>query len=231
MGMFEKERGYIIMGMKKNISEFLGTMLLVLVGTGTVVVGNQDPLTIALSFGLTVMMMAYAVGGISGGHFNPAVTLAMVINKRISIKDALQYVLSQFLGAVIGSSIIYLFVKDMGLEKGMMGQNDLGSLSAMSGILIEIIVTFIFVFVILMITSNKYNVGNIAPVVIGLTLTMLIVLTLNTTGGSLNPARSLGPAIYAHGTALSNYWVFLIGPLVGAAIAAVFANYLDSEEK
>lgn len=218
------------MEMKKNVSEFLGTMLLVFIGTGAVVMGNIDPLTIALAFGLTVTVMAYAVGGISGGHFNPAVTLAMLMNKRIDVKGAIQYVLSQFLGAIVGSSLIFLFVNHLGLDKGSMGQNDLAVISPMMGLLFEAIITFIFVFIILMVTSKSFNVGNLAPIVIGLALSILIVVALSVTGGSLNPARSFGPAIFAGGTALSNFWVFLVGPLVGAAIAAVFAKFLGSED-
>lgn len=206
-------------------------MLLVFIGTGAVVMGNADPLTIGLAFGLTVTMMAYAVGGISGGHFNPAVTLAMLINKRIDVKNAIQYMASQFIGAVVGSGLVFLFVNDLGLDTNSMGQNDLTIISPLMAILFEAILTFIFIFVILMVTSKKFNSGIIIPVVIGLTLAVLIVVALNVTGGSFNPARSFGPAIFAGGTALTNYWVFLVGPMIGGAAAAVFAKCLGSEDK
>lgn len=176
-------------------------------------------------------MMAYAVGGISGGHFNPAVTLAMLINKRIDLKNAGLYVVAQFLGAVVGSLILFIFVTHLGFDKGSMGQNDLTHISPMMGVIFEAILTFIFIFVILMVTSKQFDAGNVAPVVIGLTLAMLIIVALNVTGGSLNPARSFGPAISVGGTALSNYWVFLVGPLVGGALAAACAKFLGSESK
>lgn len=219
------------MEIKKLISEFLGTFLLVLIGTGAVVSGELSPLTIGLAFGLTVMMMAFAVGGISGGHFNPAVTLAMVLNKRIDIPLAIKYVGAQFLGALGGSTLVALLVKSASLDKGSLGQNDLTNISPMLGLAIEMVITFIFVFVILMVTSKQSSAASMAPIVIGLTLAILVVVALGWTGGSLNPVRSFGPALYVGGTALSNYWVFLVGPLLGATGASFAAKYLGSEEK
>ena len=220
--------------MRKYVAEFIGTFALVLFGTGAVVIaGSGDTpnsaLGIGLAFGLTVTVMAYAVGGISGGHFNPAVTLGMVINKRIESKDAIFYIIAQFLGSLVASAVLGVFTNGLGLASDSYGQTDFGS-SVGLAIFTEILTTCLFVFVILMVTSKKYGVGNFAPLAIGVTLSLLIVLALNITGASLNPARSFGPAIFAGGSALTHYWVYLVSPLIGAAIAAFLAKYMGSEE-
>ena len=185
--------------MRKYFAEFIGTFVLVFLGTGTVAIANTGEtaigyLGIGLAFGLAVTIMACAVGGVSGGHFNPVVSLAMMINKRLD------------------------------------GQTDFPNITAGEAFLFEAIITFLFVFVILMVTSEKYGNAALAPVAIGLALAFLIIVALNLTGGSLNPARSFGPAVFAGGTALSHYWVYLLAPLVGAAIAAVAAKLMGSEE-
>lgn len=182
-----------------------------------------------MAFGLTVTVMAYAVGGISGGHFNPAVTLGMVIIKRIESKDAIFYIIAQFLGWLVASAVLGVFINGLGLANDSYGQTDFGG-SVGLAIFTEILTTCLFVFVILMVTSKTYGVGNFAPLAIGVTLSLLIVLALNITGASLNPARSFGPAIFAGGSALTHYWVYLVSPLIGAAIAAFLAKYMGSEE-
>lgn len=228
--------------MRKYFAEFIGTFVLVFLGTGTVAIANTGEtaigyLGIGLSFGLAVTIMACAVGGVSGGHFNPAVSLAMMINKRLAIKDGVAYVISQFVGALAASAVLSIFIKALNLPKDGFGQTDFPNITAGEAFLFEAIITFLFVFVILMVTSEKYgNAGlapiaiGLAPIAIGLALAFLIIVALNLTGGSLNPARSFGPAVFAGGSALSHYWVYLLAPLVGAAIAAVAAKFMGSEE-
>lgn len=221
--------------MRKYFAEFIGTFVLVFLGTGTVVIANTGKtaigyLGIGLAFGLAVTIMACAVGGVSGGHFNPAVSLAMMINKRLEIKDGIAYVIFQFIGALAASAILSIFTKALNLPKDNLGQTDFPNITSGEAFLFELFITFLFVFVILMVTSEKYGNISLAPIVIGLSLTLLIIVALNLTGGSLNPARSFGPAIFAGGSALSNYWVYLLAPLFGAAFAAVIAKLMGSEE-
>ncbi len=216
--------------MRKYFAEFFGTFMLVFLGTGAVVIGQGDTLTIGLSFGLAITIMAYSVGGVSGGHFNPAVTLAMVLNGRTPVKDAIYYVISQFLGATAASAILSIFISALKLPKDGFGQTDFPNISAGTAFLVEVLVTFLFIFVILMVTSKKYGNGQMAPIAIGLVLSFLIIVALNLTGGSLNPARSFGPAIFARGTALTHYWVYLVAPLVGGVLAAIVGKIMGSEE-
>lgn len=217
--------------MKKYFAEFLGTFMLVFLGTGTVVIAGGDTLAIGLGFGLAITIMAYAVGGVSGGQFNPAVTLAMMINKRTSVKDGIIYWVSQFLGAIAASGFLSIFIKALDLPSDGFGQTDFPDISAGTAFLFEAVITFLFIFVILMVTSKKYGNSTMAPVAIGLVLSFLIIVALNLTGGSLNPARSFGPAIFAGGSALSHYWVYLCAPLVGAVVAAICGKLMGSEEE
>ena len=222
--------------MRKYCAEFIGTFVLVFLGTGTVAIANTGDtaigyLGIGLAFGMAVTIMACAVGGVSGGHFNPAVTLSMVLNKRLDVKYAGFYVVAQFLGATAASAVLSIFIKALGLPSDGFGQTDFANITAGQAFLYEAIVTFLFVFIILMVTSAKYGNATLAPIAIGLALAFLAIVSLNLTGGSLNPARSFGPAIFAGGTALSHYWVYLLAPLVGAAVAAFAAQFMGSEEK
>lgn len=216
--------------MRKYVAEFLGTFVLVLLGTGTVVIAEGDTLAIGLAFGLAITIMASAVGNVSGGQFNPAVTLAMVINGRTMVKDAIFYVVAQFLGAIAASGFLSLFIHELGLASDGFGQTDFPNISAASAFLFEAVITFIFVFVILMVTSKKFGNPTMAPFAIGLVLGFLIIVALNLTGGSLNPARSFGPALFAGGSALSHYWVYLLAPLVGSCLAAFCGKFMGSEE-
>ncbi|AEV94493.1 MIP/aquaporin family protein [Pediococcus claussenii] len=216
--------------MRKYISEIIGTFVLVFVGTATVTIAKGDVLAIGLAFGLAVTIMAYSVGAISGGHFNPAVTLGMFINKRISASDAIYYVVSQFIGAILASAVVKFLLSSMNAPTNNLGQTDFPIISAGAAFFVETLITFLFVFVILLVTSNKYGNANFAGLIIGLTLGFMIIVALNLTGGSLNPARSFGPAIFVGGKALSHYWVYLLAPLVGSAIAAYTAKFLGSEE-
>lgn len=221
--------------MRNYFAEFIGTFVLVFVGTSVVTVGNPTAsplgtLGIALAFGLAVTVMAYAVGGVSGGHFNPAVTLAMVINRRLNAREGLFYVISQFIGAIVASGVLSIFVRALKLPVHQLGQTDFPKIGAGTAFLVEVLVTFLFVFVIVMVTSQRFGNAQLAPLAIGLTLALMIIATINLTGASLNPARSFGPAIIAGGSALSHYWLYLIAPLVGGAIAS-FAGILMGAEQ
>lgn len=217
---------------RKYFGEFIGTFMLVFVGTGTVVVGQADPLTIGLAFGLTITAMDYAVGhgGMSDGHFNPAVTIAMAINERVDVKNGLFYILSQFLGATCASACIGVIGKALKVPAGSYGQTDFPNINAGMAFAFEALISFLFIFVILMVTSKKYGSKTMGSVSIGITLSFLIIVALNLTGGSLNPARSFGPAIFAGGTALSHYWVYLCAPVVGGVLAAFIARFMGSEQ-
>ena len=221
--------------MRKYFAEFIGTFVLIFIGTGTIAIANTGStavgyLGIAFAFGLAVTVMAYAVGGISGGHFNPAVSLAMMINQRLEIKDGLFYIVSQFLGATVASLVVKDLVSSLKLPTSNLGQTDFPNISAGNAFFVETLVTFLFIFVILMVTSNKFGTPTLAPLAIGVTLAILVIVTLNLTGGSLNPARSFGPAILVGGSALSHYWVYFLAPLVGGAIAAFVGQFMGSEE-
>ncbi|GAB5059020.1 aquaporin [Pediococcus ethanolidurans] len=174
--------------------------------------------------------MAYSVGAISGGHFNPAVSLAMLLNKRLSLKDFVGYVISQFIGAIVASAIVFDLVHELGLSTKNLGQTDFPNISVGGAFITETLVTFLFILVILLVTSNKWGNANFAGLVIGITLALMIIVALNLTGGSLNPARSFGPALFAGGSAMSHYWLYLVAPLVGAVLAAGVGNYMGSEE-
>ncbi|WP_054677146.1 MIP/aquaporin family protein [Lacticaseibacillus sharpeae] len=217
--------------MKKLTAEFMGTFLLVFLGTGAVVLAKGDALTIALGFGLAITISAYAFGGISGGHFNPAVTTAMLINKRIAGSDALGYIIAQFAGATVASAIAKWFIGAAGMSTANLAQTDFPKLSAGSAFAVEAVVTFLFLMVILSVTSSKYGNSQFAGLAIGVSLALLIMFALNLTGGSLNPARSFGPAIFAGGSALSHLWVYILAPEVGAIVAAFAAKYLLGSEE
>ncbi|KRM11972.1 aquaporin [Paucilactobacillus suebicus] len=215
--------------MRKYISEFLGTFLLVFLGTSAVVIAKGDALTIGLAFGLAITISAYSFGGISGGHFNPAVTTAMLINRRIGVVDAIFYIISQIIGAICASFFIQVFVKALGYKTTALGQTDFPSINTGTAILVEGLITFLFLMVILNVTSDDHGNSDFAGLVIGITLAFLIILALNLTGGSLNPARSIGPAIFAGGSALSHLWVYIVAPEVGAILAAFCSRLLGSE--
>lgn len=220
--------------MKKYLAEFIGTFILVFLGTGTAVVlggytGGTDTgflgvLAIALAFGLSIVAGAYAIGHISGCHVNPAVSLAVLISGNITVKEFGGYVVAQVLGAFAGSSILAFVVASSTSLEGF-GANGYGELSAVGlnltgALVIEVILTFIFVLAILGVTSSKAT-SHMGGIVIGLTLTLVHIIGIPLTGTSVNPARSLAPAIFAGGDALAQLWVFILAPLVGAALAAI----------
>lgn len=229
---------------KKYIAEFIGTMVLVTLGCGTAMLVGCDAangggyILTALAFGLTIVGMAYCVGNISGCHINPAVSLGVLLSGGMTVRDFVGYVISQCLGALAGSGILAAIfslgnVTDM---TGGFGSNGLSGVddNAFAGIIVEVVLTFIFVMTILGVTSKKANHGSFGGLVIGFTLTLVHILGIGLTGTSVNPARSIGPAIAAaidgNTTPISCIWVFIVGPLIGAALAAVVYRFLESAQ-
>ena len=231
--------------MKKYVAEFIGTMTLVVLGCGTaMLVGCSSEagtgyLLTALAFGLTIVGMAYCVGNISGCHINPAVSLGVLMTGGMSTSDFIGYVVSQCLGALCGSALLAAIFGLGGVtdKTGGFGSNGLGGVngSAIAGLLVEIVLTFIFVMVILGVTSKKAGHGSFGGLIIGWTLVVIHILGIGLTGTSVNPARSLGPALVAlisgNSAPIACLWVFVVGPLAGAALAAVCYKYLESENK
>ncbi len=222
--------------MKKYVAEFIGTMVLVLFGCGVAVVtggaaGVAGVVGISLAFGLAIVAMAYSIGPVSGCHVNPAVSIGLWLCKKLNTKDLIGYVIAQFVGAIAGAGILYLIVTHSNLALAM-GTNGYGTLSAtgismITALIVEIMLTAVFVYVILVVTS-KESTANIAGLVIGLTLVLIHLLGIMLTGTSVNPARSFGPALFMGGEALSQVWVFIVGPIVGAGISAYTYKYLNS---
>lgn len=218
--------------LKKGIAEFIGTFVLVLIGTGTIVLGDGGSglLGIGLAFGLALVAMAYSIGTISGAHVNPAVSLAMYVNKRINLQLLVTYIVAQLAGALAGSLTLKLFLSQSGYELTNLGANVLADgVTLFGGFMIELVLTFIFVLVIL-VSTGKNGDSHFAGLIIGLTLAAMILMGGTTSGASLNPARSFGPAILVGGTALSQLWMYTVSTLLGGALAAVVARFvLDSE--
>lgn len=217
--------------LKKCTAEFIGTFVLVFFACGTAaVVGcsaalGTGYLLTALAFGLVIVAMAYSIGNVSGCHINPAVSIAMLVSGKLSVKDFIAYVIAQFAGATVGAAALMAFV---GKESGL-GANGLYDGDVLKSILIEVILTFVFVIAILGVTSKKEN-GAVAGIVIGLSLTLVHILGISFTGTSVNPARSFGPALFVGGDALSDVWVFIVAPLVGGILAALVYKFLDSKK-
>lgn len=226
--------------MKKYIAEMTGTMVLVLMGCGSAVfAGNLagtvgagvGTIGVALAFGLSVVAMAYAIGGISGCHINPAITLGVYLSGRMKGKDAAMYMVFQVIGAVIGSALLYALIAT-GTHDGptSTGSNSFGEGETAQAFLAEAVFTFIFVLVALGATDPKKGAGSLAGLAIGLTLTLVHIVCIPITGTSVNPARSIGPALFEGGIALSQLWLFIVAPFVGAALSTLVWNYLGKEE-
>ena len=224
--------------MKKYLAEMVGTMVLVLMGCGVAVSLGCNPINnipavvgTAFAFGLAVVAMAYTIGGISGCHINPAITLGCWLSGRMSGKDACGYVCGQVVGAFIGSALLALLTANVPGLDGT-GANDLqANVSVTGGLLAEIIFTCVFVLVVLGATAKTNGAtNNFAGLAIGLSLVLVHLVCIRYTGTSVNPARSLAPAIFEGGTALSNLWIFIVGPLVGAACAAAIWKLIDVKE-
>ena len=229
--------------LKKLIAEFVGTMLLVIFGCGTAVAVNTYvtniygislPFTmilIAAAFGLILMALVYSIGKVSGCHVNPAVTIGCLVDGRISVIEAIEYIVVQILGGIVGAEVIGLI---FGSYKSL-GANGYETLSALPeittmgvAIAIEIILSFVFILTVLSVTSKK---NDNAGVPIGLSLMLVHIMGIPFTGTSVNPARSIGPALFTGGTALSQLWVFIVAPLIGGALAGLFYRFIIDEKK
>lgn len=228
--------------MKKFIAEFIGTCVLVTLGCGTAMLTGCEHwggyIATALAFGLVIVGMAYCIGNISGCHINPAVSLAVFMNKGITLKEFFGYIISQCLGAFAGAGILAAIFGLGGIEDltGGFGSNGLAGVngSIVAGLVVEVVLTFIFVLTILGVTSAKAKHGSFGGLIIGLTLVLVHLFGIGLTGTSVNPARSIGPAIIAAITGNTDpiicVWVFIVGPLVGAVLAALIYKFLEKTE-
>ena len=223
--------------MKKYLAEMFGTMVRVLMGCGVAVslsCNYAEPATVigtAMAFGLSVVAMAYTIGGISGCHINPAITLGVFLSGKMSGKDAVGYMVAQVVGAFIGSTLLYLLTQNAGLIGT--GANDLqdAGVTVVGGLLAEIIFTCVFVLVVLGATSRTNGAtNNFAGLAIGLSLILIHLACIRYTGTSVNPARSIAPAFYAGGSALQHLWIFIVGPFIGACCAAGIWKVIETEK-
>lgn len=225
--------------LKKCIAECLGTFVLVFVACGVAIVSNNLVAT-ALAFGLVIVAMAYSIGNISGCHINPAVSFACAMDKRMSWKEFACYTCAQFVGGFLGAILLYGILKMCGVDAATGGSNfiiggDYDVLKVIASLLLEVVLTFIFVYVILNVTKKDSKVSNIAGIIIGLTLTLVHLIGIALTGTSVNPARSLATALgnaifYQDLTALSQVWIFLVAPIGGSALAALVFALLHKEK-
>ncbi|MBO4467722.1 MAG: aquaporin [Clostridia bacterium] len=217
--------------LKKYLAEFIGTLVLVLFACGAAAVlgcntakADAAYFMTAAAFGLVIVAMAYSIGNISGCHINPAVSIAMFVNGKMKAGDFIGYVIAQFAGATTGAAILWALLG----SKESLGQNGLYKGDAWLSLLVEIILTFVFVLAILGVTSRVEN-SSVAGLVIGLTLTLVHIFGIHFTGTSVNPARSFGPAILSGST--EGLWVFIVAPLIGGVLAALCYRFLDGKGK
>ena len=222
--------------MKKYIAECIGTFVLTLLGCGTAMfLGCNTPAGVvgtAIAFGLTVIAMAYTIGAISGCHINPAITFAVALSGRMTWKDACGYWCGQIIGGILAGAVLMLLASVVSAPDltGGLGSNGVANAGGVGGaLLVECLATFIFVLVVLGSTDAKKGAGNLAGLAIGLTLILVHLVCINLTGTSVNPARSLGPALFAGGDALASVWVFFVGPCAGAVLSALVWKYLGKE--
>lgn len=226
--------------MKKYITEMIGTMVLVLMGCGSAVFAGSmagtvgagvGTIGVALAFGLSVVAMAYAIGGVSGCHINPAITLGVFLSGRMSGKDAGMYMVFQTIGAIIGSAVLYALVST-GAHGGptATGSNSFGEGMMLQAFIAEAVFTFIFVLVVLGSTDEKKGASNLAGLAIGLTLVLVHIVCIPITGTSVNPARSIGPALFQGGEALSQLWLFIVAPFVGAFLSSIVWRIIASDK-
>lgn len=217
--------------MKKYIAEGVGTMLLTLIACGVaVIVGNI--ITSSLAFGLVIVAAAYSIGNVSGCHINPAVSISMVVAGKMEVKECIKYIISQVIGALFGSLLLALCLgsfKELGANSygSMLGTTEVTMWIAL---LVEVILTFIFTTTILGVTDKKEN-GHVTGIVIGLTLVLVHLFGIPFTGTSVNPARSLAPAILQGGEALKQVWVFIVAPVIGAILSGLFYKFVLKETK
>jgi len=224
--------------MKKYIAECLGTFVLTFLGCGTAMfLGCTTPAGVvgtAIAFGLAVVAMAYTIGGISGCHINPAITLGVALSGRMTWKDACGYWCGQIIGGILAGAVLLLVANTVAAQDltGALGSNGVANAGGVWGAcLVEVIATFLFVVVVLGTTDPKTGAGNFAGLAIGLSLILIHLVCINLTGTSVNPARSIGPAIFAGGQALKDVWVFICAPLVGGALAALAWKGIACDKK
>jgi aquaporin Z len=228
---------------KKLSAEFIGTLWLVLGGCGSAVLAAAFPnvgiglLGVSLAFGLTVLTMAYAVGHVSGAHFNPAVTLGLWAGKRFPANEILPYIVAQVLGAIAGAGILFViasgkagFTTAGGFAANGFGDNSPGKYALIACLVTEVVMTFFFLIIILGSTHNRAP-KNFAPIAIGLGLTLIHLISIPVTNTSVNPARSTGPALFVGGWAISELWLFWVAPILGALLAGFFYTWLVSDAK
>jgi aquaporin Z len=223
----------------KYVAELFGTFVLVLVGCGSAVIagGNIGFLGIAFAFGVSVLVMVYTIGPISGCHINPAITISMFVIGKINAKDTLFYVIFQIIGAIIGAGILYIIanghegysVTVNGLGQNGYGIHSPGNYSMISGIVAEVVFTAVFLFVILG-STHKNAPSGFAGIAIGLSLFLIHIVVIPITGTSVNPARSIGPALFVGGDALAQLWVFIVAPIVGGIIGALKWKFFFGKE-
>ncbi|MBQ3204219.1 MAG: MIP family channel protein [Alistipes sp.] len=218
--------------MKKYLAEMVGTMVLVLMGCGSAIFfGCSAPaeiLAVAIAFGLSVVAMAYTIGGISGCHINPAITLGVWLSKRMPAKEALGYMLFQVIGAIIGSAILYALTSTGAYgDATATGANSFDGVEMWQALIAEIVFTFVFVLVVLGATDSEKGAGNLAGLAIGLTLILVHIVCIPITGTSVNPARSIGPALFAGGVALEQLWLFIVAPFAGAILSTLVWKVLS----
>jgi len=227
---------------KKLFAEFIGTFWLVFGGTGSALFAAGYPdlgigfVGVAIAFGLTVLTMVYAVGSISGGHFNPAVSFGLWAGGRFSGKDLIPYVIVQVIGAIAGSAVLYLIAignADFQLSDGFAangyGEHSPGGYTLMSALIAEIVLTFMFIFIIMGATDKLAPIG-FAGLAIGLALTLIHLISIPVTNTSVNPARSTGPALFVGGWALSQLWMFWVAPIVGGLLGGISYKYMFSKD-
>lgn len=225
--------------MKKNLSEFIGTFWLVLGGCGSAMLAASFStvgiglLGVSLAFGLTVLTIAYSLGHISGAHLNPAVTIGLWVGGRIKFKEIIPYIISQILGAIAAAAVLYYIVTGNGSQIGDFaangyGDHSPGNYNLLACLVTEIVMTFMFLLIILGATDDKAPKG-FAGLAIGLALTLIHLISIPVTNTSVNPARSISQAIFVGDWALSQVWLFIVGPIVGAMLAGIVYNYLKSE--
>ncbi len=222
--------------MKKPIAELIGTFTLVLFGCGAAVIAGPGVgattvgvLGIAFAFGLAIVAMAYGIGQISGCHVNPAVSFGVLLAGRMSVADFIQYVIAQCLGAILGVAVLYVIMSgkasgwDGGLGQNGWGPGYLGEYNVVAALVFEIVATFLFLVTILGVTDKgtPIHIAGFAGLAIGLTLAVIHIVGINVTGVSVNPARSLGPALFVGGQALAQLWLFIVAPLIGAGLAGL----------
>lgn len=211
-------------------------MTLVLMGCGSAIFNGgcgtpAQVLMVAVAFGLAVVSMAYTIGGTSGCHINPAITLGCMLSGRISSKDGIMYMVFQVIGALIGSTILYILTSNIDANYATTtGANACAEgVSVLGGLLAEIVFTFIFVLVVLGTTDAKKGAGNFAGLAIGLSLILVHIVCIPITGTSVNPARSIAPALYEGGAALAQLWIFIVGPFLGAALSALVWKVIEEK--